>query len=113
MTWTLLRNSLLVAGLAAALAMAAGFLTALVAAGMERPWRRALVGGAILVLALPPFLVTGCWLHLLGLTGVWRGWLPLEIYSLGGAVWILALMLWPIPLLLVLGAWQRVEPAQR
>lgn len=112
MTWTLLRNSLLVAGPAAALALALGFLTALVAAGAERPWRRALMAGAILVLALPPFLVTGCWLHLLGLTGIWRSWLPLDIYSLGGAVWILALMLWPIPLLLVLGAWQRLDPSQ-
>src|SRR2546429_8347256 len=65
-----------------------------------------------MALALPPFLVTGCWLHLLGLTGVWRGWLPFDIYSLGGTVWILSLMLWPISLLLILGAWRRLEPAQ-
>jgi iron(III) transport system permease protein len=60
---------------------------------------------------LPPFLVTNCWIHLLGATGAWRGWLPLNIYSMGGVVWILALMYWPITLLLVLGAWQRLERA--
>ena len=63
-------------------------------------------------LALPPFLVTNCWLHFLGLSGVWRSWLPLNIFSLGGTVWILALLLWPIPLLAVSSAWQRLEPAQ-
>ena len=67
---------------------------------------------AVVALALPPFLVTGCWLHLLGLTGVWRGWLPFNIYSLGGTVWILSLMLWPVSLLLILGAWRRLEPGQ-
>jgi len=35
-------------------------------------------------LALPPFLVTNCWLDLLGYTGLWRRWLPLNIISVGG-----------------------------
>ena len=65
-----------------------------------------------MALALPPFLVTNCWLHFLGLAGVWRGWLPLNIVSLGGTVWILSLLTWPITLLMVLSAWQRLEPSQ-
>ncbi len=36
----------------------------------------------------------------------------MNIYSLGGTVWILALLLWPIPMFAVLGAWQRLEAAQ-
>jgi ABC-type Fe3+ transport system permease subunit/sugar lactone lactonase YvrE len=32
--------------------------------------------------------------------------------SLGGAIWILSLLTWPITLLAVRGAWQRLEPAQ-
>jgi ABC-type Fe3+ transport system permease subunit/DNA-binding beta-propeller fold protein YncE len=109
MTWTLLRNSLLVSALTALLAVVLGFLSALFVSGLEWRWRRWLIGAAILVLALPPFLVTSCWLHLLGLTGIWRTWLPLDIYSLGGTVWVLSLMFWPVSFLLVLGAWQRVE----
>ena len=112
MNWTLLENSLLLSALTALLAAAIGFLAALFLAALESRWRRWLIGIAVLALALPPFLVTGCWLHLLGLTGIWRSWLPLNIYSLGGAVWILSLMLWPITLLLTLAAWQGLEPGQ-
>src|SRR5437867_2572170 len=112
MNWTLLKNSLLVSALTTLLAVASGFFVALFLAGLGWRWRRWWIGGAVIGLALPPFLVTGCWLHLLGLTGVWRTWLPLDIYSLGGTVWVLSLMLWPISLLLMLGAWQRLEPGQ-
>ena len=44
--------------------------------------------------------------------GVWRAWLPFRIYSLGGTIWILALLLWPITLFAVLAAWRRLEAAQ-
>src|SRR6266545_5793009 len=112
MNWTLLKNSLLVSGLTTLLAVALGFFVALFLAGLDRRWRRWWIGVAVVGLALPPFLITGCWLHLLGLTGVWRAWLPFDIYSLGGAVWILSLMLWPISLLLILSAWHRLQPNQ-
>ena len=36
----------------------------------------------------------------------------MNLYTLGGTVWILALLSWPITMLAVLGAWQRLEPAQ-
>ena len=49
---------------------------------------------------------------LLGYTGAWRGWLPLNIFSPGGTIWILALLTWPITLLPVGSAWRRLEPAQ-
>ena len=112
MSWSLLQNSLLVSGAATALAVGIGLASALWLAGLDSGWRNRLMVLAGIALALPPFVVTNCWLDLLGTTGRWRAWLPWNIYSLGGAAWILALLTWPIPLLLVLAAWRRVEPAQ-
>jgi len=110
--WLLLKNSLLVGGLTTLLAASFGFAAALWLAGLEARWRNRLLAVAVTALALPPFLATNCWLHYLGLAGVWRAWLPLNIVSLGGTVWILSLLTWPLTLLLVLAAWQRLEPAQ-
>jgi ABC-type Fe3+ transport system permease subunit/DNA-binding beta-propeller fold protein YncE len=112
MNWLLLKNSLLVSALTTLLAVSAGFVAALWLMALERRWRNRVLAAAVMALALPPFLVTNCWLHFLGGTGVWRSWLPLNIFSLGGTVWVLALLYWPIALLLVWSAWQRLEPAQ-
>ncbi len=112
MNWTLLKNSLLVSTLTTLLALVTGFVAALFLSGLEFRARRWFLVIAVIALALPPFLVTSCWLHLLGLTGVWRAWLPFDIYSFCGTAWILSLMLWPISLVLILGAWQRLEPSQ-
>jgi ABC-type Fe3+ transport system permease subunit/sugar lactone lactonase YvrE len=112
MNWVLLRNSLLVGGFTTLLSVTLGFLSALWLAGLNGRLRTGVLGAAILALALPPFLVTNCWLHFLGRTGVWHSWLPLNIFSLGGTVWVLTLLLWPLSLLLVWGAWQRLEPEQ-
>jgi ABC-type Fe3+ transport system permease subunit/sugar lactone lactonase YvrE len=111
MNWLLLQNSLLVSALATAGAVGAGFAAAICLAGLTRPWRLVVLGASALVLALPPFLVTNTWLHYAGFAGTWKGWFPGIVYSLGGAAWVLALMLWPITLLAVWGAWQRLEPA--
>jgi iron(III) transport system permease protein len=112
MNWPLLQNSLFVAGLTTLGAVAIGVIAAVGLAALEPRWRNPLLLTAVLALILPPFLVTNCWLHYLGLTGVWRSWLPLNIYSLGGTVWILILLTWPLPLLAALSAWQRLEPSQ-
>ena len=107
---SLLQNSLLVSALATLLAALFGIIVALWLAGLEDRWRNVFLMLAGVALALPPFLVTNCWLHLLGHIGVWRNWLPLNIYSLGGTVWILALLLWPITTFAVLAAWRRLQP---
>src|SRR5437867_3783954 len=112
MNWMLLKNSLFVSGLATLLAVSFGFVSALWLAGLEARWRNRFVALAVMALALPPFLVTNCWLHYLGYTGVWSYWLPLNIISLGGTVWILSLLTWPITLLLVSSAWQKLAAAQ-
>jgi ABC-type Fe3+ transport system permease subunit/DNA-binding beta-propeller fold protein YncE len=112
MNWALFQNSLIVSVLATAGSLAAGVLAALWLGGLGANSRRAVLASAIAALALPPFLVTGSWLHLLGHTGAWRAWFPLEIYSLSGTVWILVLMTWPLTLLLVLADWQRLSASQ-
>jgi ABC-type Fe3+ transport system permease subunit/DNA-binding beta-propeller fold protein YncE len=112
MNWTLLQNSLLVSGLTTLLSVMLGFCAALWLAGLENNWRIRWLTVAIVALSLPPFLVTNCWLHYLGRMGVWRGWLPFDIFSLGGTVWILTLLTWPVTLFATLGAWQRLEAAQ-
>ncbi len=112
MSWRLLTNSLFVSGLATLLAAGFGLAAALWLGGLPGCWRNRLLGVAVMALALPPFLVTNCWLHYLGHSGVWRWWLPLNIVSLGGTIWILSLLTWPITLLAVRGAWQRLQPAQ-
>jgi ABC-type Fe3+ transport system permease subunit/streptogramin lyase len=108
----LLQNSLLLAGTVTALALAFGLIAALWLATLEARWRNMFLALAVVALALPPFLVTNCWIHLLGETSLLRGWLPLKIYSLGGTIWTLTLMLWPITLFALLAAWRRLEAAQ-
>lgn len=112
MNWPLLQNSLLVAGITTALAAGFGLVAALWLATLEARWRSVFLALAIVAMALPPFLVTNCWIDLLGETGLLRTWLPFKIYSLGGTIWILALLLWPITLFATLAAWRRLEAAQ-
>jgi ABC-type Fe3+ transport system permease subunit/sugar lactone lactonase YvrE len=109
MNWRLLGNSLAVSALTTLLACAFGFCAALCLAGLQPRAKKIALLTSIAALMLPPFLATNCWIHLLGATGIWREWLPLNIYSIAGVVWIVALMYWPITLLLVLGAWQKLE----
>lgn len=111
MSWSLLQNSLVLGATATALAAALGWGVALFVAGLTPGWRAIWLAAVVVAFALPPFLVTNCWLSLLGVAGSLRPWLPLEIYSLTGAAWVLALLLWPVTTFAVLGAWQRLEPA--
>src|SRR5207244_10296985 len=78
MNWTLLETSLLASALTTLLSLVFGFLAALFVSALESGWRRGFLSIAVVALALPPFLVTGCWLHLLGLSGVGGCWLPLS-----------------------------------
>ena len=108
MSWGLLLNSLALAVPVALAAVTVGWLAALFIAS-SRAWvRMGALSGAIVALALPPFLVVNAWLGLLGNVGVLKPWLPLDIYSHGGAVWVLTLMLWPLPCLMCLGALKRL-----
>src|SRR4051812_14618541 len=104
-------NSLVTASAATALATLFSVAVGLFATGLARPWGGVLTGLAAVSLAIPPFIVTNCWLHYLGQTGVWHGWLPLNIFSLGGTTWVLSLLTWPLIYFFVSAAWQRLDPA--
>lgn len=112
MNWHLLLNSFAVSLGATLLAMVFGLAVAVTLMAAAPLARRVLLAAAVMAFALPPFVVTNCWLHYLGAAGVWHAWLPVNLFSLGGTVWILALLLWPITALLVGGAWQKLEAAQ-
>ena len=110
MSGTLFGNSLLLAGAATFLALGCGWVAALCGLGLGRAGRVTLVGAAIAVLALPPFLGVNAWVSLFGIGGPLSGWLPVPLFSLPVAITILGLMFWPVPFLLVLGGWQRLRP---
>jgi ABC-type Fe3+ transport system permease subunit/DNA-binding beta-propeller fold protein YncE len=110
MSWPLLQNSLLVAAGTASFAVLLGFCAALWFCGLEKRSRGWVLILGVTALALPPFLVTSVWLRLLGHAGAWRDLFPFSIYSMGGTIWILVLLTWPIALFLVAGAWQKLEP---
>jgi ABC-type Fe3+ transport system permease subunit/DNA-binding beta-propeller fold protein YncE len=110
--WHLLINSIVMAVATTVLAGGFGFVAALWLAGSKPRWQTVGLVFAIIALALPPFLVTNCWLDLFGETGRWRAWLPFNIFTLGGSIWILSLLLWPITALLALSGWKRLQVAQ-
>lgn len=111
MNWSLLGNSLLFSGLTTGLAVALGLASALALTGLGGVARAAGLVLTALPLVLPPFLAANCWLDLLGQTGPWRAWLPVNLYSLPAAAGVLALLLWPVTALLVSAAWQKLDPA--
>jgi len=108
MNWPLLQNSLLVSTTASLAALVWGVTVALFVSGLNARGRAVVLGLAVIAVALPPFLVTSTWINLLGQTGAWRRWLPLSIYSLGGAAWVMSLLLWPVPLFFTLAAWAQI-----
>lgn len=69
-------------------------------------------GAALLVLALPSFFVAGQWMELIGFAGAWRlgggSWIERWLPALASAH-VLGLLLWPIPALLLTGAWDGVD----
>ena len=111
MNWLLLKNSLGVGLCTAILATCAGSLVALWVAGLSPRARNWALGGAAAAFAMPPFVVTNCWLQVLGPAGSLRAWLPFDIVSLFGTVWILVLLLWPVSLFIVWSALRRLEPS--
>lgn len=110
LNWTLLANSLFVAAASTLLAFVLGFAYAVLMSAAPSRVRRLLLAGALAVLALPSFLVTNSWIDLLGTSGLLHSFLRLNLYSLPGTVWILSLMLWPIPAIAIWSAWPKLEP---
>jgi ABC-type Fe3+ transport system permease subunit/DNA-binding beta-propeller fold protein YncE len=112
LNWPLVCNSLMVSGAATAFALAGGVLAALWFAACQSIAKKIFLGAAVIALVLPPFLVVNCWIELLGENGRWHHWLPVNIYTLGGTVWVLGLLNWPIAFLFVTAVWRRIQQAQ-
>jgi iron(III) transport system permease protein len=112
MNWPLLLNSIVVGGVTTVLSCGLGFVMALTLVTAKTGMRRGLLFLSIVALVLPPFLVVNTWLDLFGQAGLLRPWLPLNLYSRGGAILLLSLLTWPIPALFVSTAWTRLERAQ-
>lgn len=110
LNWTLLGNTLLVAAITTCVALILGLAYAVAMTASPRWLRRLLLGGAIATLALPSFLVANSWIDMFGATGWVSPVLPLDLFSPPGVVWILSLILWPIPAIACAGAWNHLEP---
>ncbi len=108
MSWGLLLNSFGLALLVTIFASCIGWIVAVFLATAAGRWRIVVLVGAVAAFSLPPFLVVNTWLGLLGNVGLLRPVLPLDVYSFGGAVWVLTLMLWPVPCLMSYGALKRL-----
>lgn len=112
MNWSLLQNSLLVAGGTAALATLLGFAAALFTSGLSKGCRIFVFVIATVAIVLPPFLVTNCWLYLFGINGAYKSWLPFSLFSLPATILIFSLFFWPIAMFTTLVGWRKLEPAQ-
>ena len=110
LNWTLLANSLLVAAASTFCAFVFGFCFAVAMRASSHGLRRFLLGGALVTMVMPSFLVTNSWIDLLGLNGLLRPLLPLNIFSLAGTIWVLSLTFWPIPAIMISSAWSKLEP---
>lgn len=108
MNWALLGNSLVTSLCAVGLAGLIGFLVAVFVMGLGRPWRVVAFTVAALAFAMPPFFVTNAWLSLLGPDGVLQRFLPFQVASRAGVSFLLASMLWPVPMFGLIGAWERL-----
>lgn len=108
MNWLLLGNSLTLALVVTAGSVCLGVVAALALHGLRGAGHALALGGVIVTLALPSFVVVDGWLEWLGAGGRLAGQVPswCKIYSLPGAAWVLTLMFWPIPCLAAWSAWR-------
>jgi len=112
MNWVLLQNSLLLATGTTLLCLLLGMAGAVALLTCRPTARRIWLGASVLGMALPPFLVTNCWMDLADPLGLGLDHEGLfSLYSLPGAVLVLAGLTWPVTLLFVWSAWQRLDPS--
>jgi iron(III) transport system permease protein len=118
-TYTLLVNSLVFSLGSATLSVTMGLLLAWVTVRTNAFYRTIFGLTAILPNILPPLLVSISWMFLLnptnGLINVWFefffGFKPFNIYSMGGLIWVEALVTAPLAFLIIAGALRRMDPA--
>src|SRR5215213_1766867 len=109
MNWTLFKHSVLLAYGVATMALIVGTLCAIWAQTLGRRGNFLVTALAAIGLALPPFLVANTWMHFFGMAGVWRKWINFDLYSWGGAILLMVLLLWPVTFFLVRAALSRLQ----
>jgi ABC-type Fe3+ transport system permease subunit/DNA-binding beta-propeller fold protein YncE len=109
MNWSLFEHSVLLAYGVAKMALTLGTICALWAQTLSARGQNAVTAGAAISLALPPFLVANTWMHFFGLAGVWRKWIDFDLYSWGGAILLMVLLLWPVTFFLIRASLSRLE----
>ena len=110
MSLHLITQTMILIAAVCVVSMVMGCVTALGAWLAPRPARNIIVAGAILNLVLPQFMFLTFWMGLFGEAGSLRPWLDWNLYSMSGAVWVCALLYWPIPFLCALGTLERTHP---
>jgi ABC-type Fe3+ transport system permease subunit/DNA-binding beta-propeller fold protein YncE len=109
MNWSLLKHSLLLAYGVAKLSLLFGTNCALWSQTLKPRGQTIVTAAAAVAIALPPFLIANTWMHFFGLNGVWRKWIEFDLYSWGGAILLMTLLLWPVSFFLVRAALSRLE----
>ena len=110
MSWGLLIDSFALALLVAIFSVVVGWCVALFLVGLSG-WKRVVfLLGVVISFSMPPFLIVNTWLGLFGKVGLLKPWFPFDIYSFYGAIWVLMMILWPIPCLMSFGALKRLTP---
>ena len=110
MSWELLIDSCVLAFLVAFLAVGFGWCASLFLVGSSG-WKRVIFLACLVSsFSLPPFLVVNTWLGLFGKVGLLKPWFSFDVYSFVGAVWVLVMLMWPVPCLMSFGALKRLTP---
>lgn len=109
MNWSVFKHSILLAYGVAKMSLTLGALCAIWAQTLGRRANFAITALAAIALALPPFLIANTWMHFFGLNGVWRKWIDFDLYSWGGAILLMVLLLWPVTFFLVRASLSRLE----
>ena len=101
-------NTVLLALGSAAVAVVSGVPVGWVAARRTLP--RALEAAILLPYAVPPYVTTVAWIVLANPTnGALRAWLPVDVYTLSGMVWVLGLHLSPVVAIAARDALGRID----
>jgi iron(III) transport system permease protein len=114
-TWELLGSSALMAGLSSGLTVLLGAPAAWLLARVALPGREALKTALTLPYVIPPYILAMGWITLFNPGSGWLNGLlgggGVNIYSLGGMVWVLGLAYFPLVLLQVYAALMGMDPS--
>jgi len=116
---SLLWQSVLVAGGTAAFAALLGLPTGFMLARVQFPGRAVVRASQVLPLLVPPYISAIGWMHMVGKNGALNRWLSgllglaeplINLYTIGGVIWVLGLSMFPLVSLIVMAALEHTSP---